>query len=52
MRLPDDVAVERAIAARIEIERIEREEAKRQAELAKGNRQQRREAKARARRRK
>lgn len=52
MRLPDDLAVERAIADRLEIERIEREAARREAELAKGNRQQRRADAARARRRK
>ncbi len=52
MRLPDDLARERAIADRLEVERIAREAQRREAELAKGNRHERRRQSALARRRK
>lgn len=52
MRLPDDAALRLAQDHQIEIARIERAAAKQQAKLARGNRQQRRAEKARARRRK
>lgn len=52
MRLPDDLARERAIADRLGIERIKREAQRREAELAKGNRHERRRERALERRRK